>query len=172
MSTDLMEMAMRTLALDTTYLELVLILPRDQLKQRNALQEIGLPSTGPDISRMAEKSPTLEENQEVSQKLSHSVQAKYSTAGILSLPNYTREIKHISPAHRTMPMVELIPKLLLVVNQFHSIQILTLISKFLIAIEFQTSPNKLLSQLPLPCNQEDACTFTQLLQREKEPLLF
>ena len=82
MSTDLMEMVMRTLVLDTTYLELVLILPRDQLKLRNALQEIGLPSTGPDISRMAEKSPTLEENQEVSQKLSHSVQAKYSTAGI------------------------------------------------------------------------------------------
>lgn len=146
MSMALMEMAMRTLALDTIYLESVLILPRDQQKQRNALQVIGLLSTGPDISRMVEKLPTLEVNQEVSQKLSHSVQAKYSTAGILSLPNCIREIKHISLAHHTTPMAELLPKLLLVVNQFHLIPILTSTSKFLIAIEFQTSPNKLPNQ--------------------------
>lgn len=142
----LTEMAMKTLALDTIYLELVLILPRDQQKQRNAPQVIGLPSTGPDISRMVEKLPTLEVNQEVSQKLSHSVQAKYSTAGILSLPNCIREIKHISLAHHTTPMAELLPKLLLVVNQFHLIPILTSTLKFLIAIEFQTSPNKLPNQ--------------------------
>jgi len=142
----LTEMAMKTLALDTIYLESVLILPRDQQKQRNAPQVIGLPSTGPDISRMVEKLPTLEVNQEVSQKLSHSEQAKYSIAGILSLPNCIREIKHISLAHHTTPMVELLPKLLLVVNQFHLIPILTSTSKFLIAIEFQTSPNKLPNQ--------------------------
>jgi len=146
MSMALMEMAMRTLALDTIYLESVLILLRDQQKQRNVPQVIGLLSTGLDISRMVEKLPTLEVNQEVSQKLSHSVQAKYSTAGILSLPNCIREIKHILLAHHTTPMAELLPKLLLVVNQFHLIPILTSTSKFLIAIEFQTSPNKLPNQ--------------------------
>ena len=152
---------MRTLALDTIYLESVLILPRDQQKQRNALQVIGLLSTGPDISRMVEKLPTLEVNQEVSQKLSHSAQEKYSTAGTLSLPNYTREIRHILPAHHIMFTVELIPKLLLVESQFHFNQMLISILKFLIAIEYQTSQNKLRNPSLLPCNQEDACTFTQ-----------
>ena len=168
---DQMVLAMRTLAHNTIYQELVLILLRDHLSKRNALQEIGLQFTGKDISRMEERSLTQELNQEVSQKLSLLEHAKFSTAGILLSLNSIREIRHVLIAHPTLLMVELILRPQLEVSQFLFILISILILRFLTAIEFQSSPNNLHNQLQPLCNQEDACTFTRLPLLRRAPHL-
>merc|ERR1719446_296548 len=54
-------------------------------------------------------------------------------------------------------------------SQSHSDPMLTSMSRLLSATESQNSPSKLLSQLPPLCSQADACTFTLLPLRKREP---
>merc|ERR1711871_836885 len=127
-------MIIRTLAQTMTCQELELTSIR-RVVAHNAQSVTGLPSTGLEDSRMEELLLTQRWKVTKDQRLSPLETTKFSSAGILLLPNSTKVILPPLTAHHTTLMEILSPGHQLEESQSHSTLILISKSKFLSAEE-------------------------------------